>query len=108
MHIPGWYWLNAPDGSRSNHPSSVSSVTTHLAEGKADTPPAPVDVVSRRTLLHAAAAVLQVPAGHAAAGVARLGAASQALVVAALVLQVTRAMLALVRAHCRGRDEEQG
>lgn len=108
MDLTGRYWLNAPDGPRSNRPSSASSVTTHLAEGKADTPPAPVDVVSSRTLVHAAAAVLQVPAGHAAAGVARLGAASQALVVAALALQVARAMLALVRAHWRGRDGEKG
>lgn len=83
-------------------------MTTHLAVGKADTPPALVDVVSRRTLVHAAAAVLQVPAGHAAAGVARLGAASQALVVAALALHVARAVLALVRAHWRGRDGGKG
>lgn len=84
----------------------MASVTTHLAVGKADTPPAPVDVVSRRTLLHAAAAVLQVPAGYAAAGVARLGAATQALVVAAMALKVARAMLALVRAHWRARQRE--
>lgn len=79
MDLPNWYWLTAPEGpdvsTAERLPSSLS-VTTHLAEGKADTPPALVDVVSRRTLLHAAAAMLQVPAGHAAAGVPWLRAAS--------------------------------
>lgn len=51
--------------------------------------------------------MLEVPAGHAATGVARLGAASQALVMAALALEATRAVLTLVRAHLKEEDREK-
>lgn len=43
--------------------------------------------------------MLEVPAGHAAAGVTRLRAAAQALVVAALALGGAGTVLAVVRAH---------
>lgn len=51
--------------------------------------------------------MLEVPAGHTATGVARLGAASQALVMAALALEATRAVLTLVRAHLKEEDGEK-
>ena len=74
-----------------------------LAEGEGDTPPAPVGVVSRGTLLHARAPVLEVAAGHARAGRVGLQAASQALVVAALVVQGAGAVLAGGRARSEER-----
>lgn len=73
--------------------------TTHLTEGEADAAPSPEDVVSGGALLHTGVGVLEVPAGHAAAGVAWLRAATQALLVAALAPDVTRAMLTAVQAH---------
>lgn len=72
---------------------------TNLAEGEADTSPAPEDEVARGTFLHAGVTVQEVPASHAAAGVPRLRAASQALVVAALTLQGTCTVLAVLHAH---------
>lgn len=45
---------------------------TNLAEGEADTTPAPEDIVSSRTFLHAGVPMLEVPAGHTATCITRL------------------------------------
>lgn len=79
-------------------PQRVSNVT-NLAEGEADASPAPEDVVPGGAFLHAGIMVQKVPAGHAAAGVPWLGTATQALVVAALALAATCAVLTVLRAH---------
>lgn len=75
------------------------AIITNLTESKADTAPPSEDKVSRRTFLYTGVPVLEVPAGHAAAGVPRLRAAAQALVVAALALGGAGAVLTVVHAH---------
>lgn len=71
----------------------------YLTEGEADTAPSLEDVVSRRTFVYAGVPVLEVPAGQAATCVSRLNAAAQALVVAAVTLEATGTVLAVVQAH---------
>ena len=61
-----------------------------------DAAPALEDVVPRGAGLHAGVPVLEPPARHAAAGVPRLRAASQALVVAALALHGAGPVLTVV------------
>lgn len=74
-------------------------VFTNLTEGEADATPAPEDIVSRRTLLHAGVPMLEVPAGHTATRVAWLRAATQALVMAALALEAARTVLTVVQTY---------
>lgn len=66
---------------------------TNLAERKADAAPACVDIVSRRTFLHTGVLVLEVLAGHTAAGITWMRTAPQTLVMAALAVEGTRAFI---------------
>lgn len=79
----------------------LAVVVESLAVLEGDAAPVLEGVVAWRTALHAGALVHQVPAGHAGAGVARLRASTQALVVAALVVGRTGMVLAGRGAHCR-------
>lgn len=74
-------------------------IITNLAERETDAAPAPEHIIPRRTFLHAGVPMLEVPAGHTAAGITWLRTATQALVMAALALEATRAVLTLVQAH---------
>lgn len=75
-----------------------------LAEGKGDAAPALVGEVVLGTALHAVAVVAEASARHAVAGRVRLGAAAQALVVAALVVLGAGSVFALDRTHCGQRE----
>lgn len=75
-----------------------------LAEGKGDAAPALVGKVVFGTALHAVAIVAEASASHAVAGRVRLGAATQALVVAALVVLGAGSVFALDRTHCGQRE----
>lgn len=74
-------------------------VITNLAEGEADTAPAPEDIVFRRTLLHTGIPMLEIPARHTATCITWLRTTAQALVMTALALEATRTMLTVVQAH---------
>lgn len=76
-----------------------TAFVTNLAEGEANAAPAPEDVVSSRTFLHARIPMLEVPAGHTATCITWFGAATQALVMAALALEAACTMLTVVHAH---------
>jgi hypothetical protein len=83
--------------------SILALVVKVLAEGERDTAPALEDVVSLGTVVHTGVLVLEVLAGHTAAGFACLQAASQALVVAAVAMLGTGPMLTGGGTHCGGR-----
>lgn len=83
--------------------SILALVVEVLAEGERDAAPALEDVVSLGTAVHTGVLVLEVLAGHTAAGVACLQAASQALVVAAVAMLGTGPMLTGGGTHCGGR-----
>lgn len=81
------------------HLSLATLVVELLAEGEADTAPAPEDVVSRGTFFHAGIPMLEIPAGHTVTCITWLRTASQALVMAAQALEATRTVLTFVLAH---------
>lgn len=75
-----------------------------LAEGKGDAAPALVGEIVLGTALHTVAVVAEASARHAVAGRVWLGAATQALVVAALVVPGAGSVFALDRTHCGQRE----
>lgn len=79
----------------------LAPVVEILAEGEGDAAPALVGEVVFRAALHAVTLMLEAAAGHAVSGRARLQAAAQALVVAALVVLGAGPVFALNRTHCR-------
>ena len=84
----------------------LALVVQLLAVAEGDAAPVLEGVVARRAARHAGALVHQVPAGDAGAGVARLRAAAQALVVAALVAERAGVVLACRGTHCRRQEKE--
>lgn len=86
---------------------SPAPVVKILAEGEGDAAPALVGEIVVGTALHAAAVVAEASARHAVAGRVRLGAAAQALVVAALVVLGAGSMFALDGTHCGQREDWQ-
>lgn len=86
----------------------LALVVQVLAEREGDAAPAFEGEEVFGTLLHAGPFVLEASAGHAVAGRARLQAAAQALLVAALVVLGAGSMFALDRAHCRTEGTGKG
>lgn len=76
-----------------------------LAEGEGDAAPALEGVVVAGAALHAVALVAEAAARHAVAGRAGLGAAAQALLVAALVVPGAGSVFALDGTHCGHREQ---